>query len=619
MSSNSGLRWRCAMPARPARALGDYLNNHPLQNYLLPIAAVVLTLAIYLYPAVKTSAVTGLRALPPSTAPDLSLYLNISVMKTTAGGQLVDPYYGVTVPTARMGYSKFRLAFVLFAYLRHLLSGNLWWTQLIWNLIWWAVLCALAWWFFQEFLPEHSVEIIVLGLAILMFFNFGIARSCFAAWIHLPSLQGFREVEFPYIRPFFPQLPIPLLLLYLGVQIKALQQRSTWAWTALVSIQLVAFTIFPYDTLMMAGITAVALAGVWLERKQFPWATALLYGMACGVCDLLFFLHGAGVARTGSSGQYTLIHIQLSTLPHRIGGMWLLLAALTASVFFIRDLSPEVKWPLAGLGATNLLLMLGDAFFSETLLQVSVHAGYFIHFSASILLMFLVATAFRYLKRTNPRWRLVVVAMIGLLVLDGALVAQGTYLTSLPQNRESAALARAMQADPPHPDDLVVARAVVVDDDCAWVPLITDSHVLFCRNAQVLLSPEQNSDIHRLRQALYLYFTGRDSDWVDHVIQDPGAQNDLLRLMFLGQATSDPSDRAVGIKELRTDLIPRLVSVQQKDSEIRAFFSPYKRVFVVDSFAHPTFVLPRLSSFLQIEQQTRTGDLLLLRCKPLAQ
>ena len=595
------------------------MNNHPLHKYLLPIAAVGLTLVIYTYPALKTTAVTGLRALPPATAPDLSLYLNISAMKTTADGQLVDPYYGVTVPTARMGYSKFRLAFVLFSWLRHLLSGNLWWCQLLWNLIWWAALGALAWWFFREFLPDGSVEIIMLGLAILMLFNFGIARNCFLAWIHLPSLQGFREVEFPYIRPFFPQLPIPLLLLYLGVQIKALQQRKATAWMALVIIQLLAFMTFPYATLMMAGMTAIALAGLLLERKQLPWAKVLVYGIACAACDLIFFLHGSGVTRTGSSGKYSLIHIQLSTLPHRIGGMWLLLAALTASVFFIRDLSPEIKWPLAGLGVTNLLLMLGDAFFSETLLQVSVHAGYFIHFSVSILLMFLVATAFRYLKRTSPRWRFAVVAMIGLLVLNGVLVAQGTYLTSLPQNRESAELAQSLQADPPQPDDLVIARAATVDDDCAWAPLITDSHVLFCRNAQVLLSPEQNRGIHRLRQALNLYFSGRDADWVEHVIREPHAENDLLRLMFLGQDTSDPSDRAVGIKELKTDLIPRLVSVQQRDPQMLAFFSQYKRIFVVDNFTHPSFLLPRLSSYFQIEERTRTGDLLLLRCKPLAQ
>jgi len=598
------------------------LNNYPtiLQRYLLPIAAVVLTLAIYSYPAIKTTAVTGLRALPPATAPDLSLYLNISAMKTTAGGQLVDPYYGVTVPTARMGYSKFRLAFVLFDQLRHLLSGNFWWSQLTWNLFWWAALCALAWWFFQEFLPERSVEITLLGLAILMFFNFGILRSCFAAWIHLLSLRGFRGVEFPYIRPFFPQLPIPLLLLYLGVQIKALQQRRAWAWTAMAITQLLAFMIFPYAMLMMAGITAIALTGILFERtQQFPWPTALVYGITCGVCDLGFFLRGTGVARTGSSGQYSLIHVQLSTLPHRIGGMWMLLAALTASLFFIRDLAPEIKWPLAGLGATNLLLMLGDAFFSETLLQVSVHAGYFIHFSASILLMFGLATSFRLLNRNSHVWRVAVVAAIALLVLNGALIAQATYLASLPQNRENAELARSLQTDPPQADDLVIARAVVVDDNCAWVPLFTDSHVLFCRNAQVLLSPEQNRDIHRLRQALYLYFTGRDTGWVDHVIQDPRSENDLLRLMFLGQATSDSSDRAVGINELKTDLIPRLASVQQKDAQVRTFFSQYKRIFVVDNLAHPSFVRSRLSSYLQIEQQTNTGGLLLLRCKPLTQ
>lgn len=588
-----------------------------VKSWLIPIAAVIVVLAVYSYPAFKTTSVTGLRALPPATAADVSLYLNISAMKTNSDGQLVDPYYGVTVPAARMGYSKFRMAFVLFSDVRHLLGGNLWWSQMVWNLFWCAALCAIAWWFFREFLPERSVEIVVLGLAILLFFNFSVLRGFFAAWAHLPSLNGFLELEFPFIRPFFPQVPIPLLLLYLGLQIKGLQKQSSWLWAAMALVQFLAFIIFPYATLMMIGITAVSLAGILFERKgQFPWVTALLYGFACGIIDLVFFLHGAAIARTGSTGQYSLIHINYSVLPHRIGGLWLLLAALTGGVCFMRDLAPEIKWPIVGLGATNLVLLLGDAFFSETLLQMSVHAGYFVHLASAVQFVFLLSVVFRNLNARNRAWRFAFVLLAAFLVLNGVLVAQSTYLRSLPQNRENADLVRALQFDPPQAGDLVIAGAASVDDDCAWVPLIDESHVLFCRNAQVLLSPEQNQNIHRLRQAMYLYFTGRDADWVRHVIDTPGSDNELVRLMFLGQVTSDPADRAVGISELKTDLIPRLLSVQGRTPEVQVFFSRYNRIFVVDNAVHPMFVLPRLAAYLRIEQQERTGDLVVLRCKP---
>ena len=141
----------------------------------------------------------------------------------------------------------------------------------------------------------------------------------------------------------------------------------------MATTQFVAFTIFPYAMLMMVGITAFATLGLLIAgRALVPRLTLVLYALVCGLLDLIFFLHGSQVARAGAPGQYSLIHLQLSVLPHRIGGMWLILAALTVAVLFVRDLAPEIRWPLAGLGLSNLFLLVGDAFFSETALQVSI-------------------------------------------------------------------------------------------------------------------------------------------------------------------------------------------------------------------------------------------------------
>src|SRR5579863_6074122 len=188
------------------------LDPHTPKSPWLILSFIALILGFYSYPALKTAAKTGSRDLPAVSAPDMSLYLNISSMKATSSGTLIDPYYGIPVPSARLGYLKFRTAFLLFEIFSRSLHGNLWWSLLLWNLFWWGLLCALVGWFFQQFLPEPSPLLILLGIGLLMFFNFGVLKSVLGAWAHLPSLHGFDSVEFPFIRPFFPQVPIPLLV-----------------------------------------------------------------------------------------------------------------------------------------------------------------------------------------------------------------------------------------------------------------------------------------------------------------------------------------------------------------------------------------------------------------------
>jgi hypothetical protein len=354
---------------------------------------VLLVLGIYSYPAVKTAAATHSFALPPLSAADATLYLNISAIHANGSGQVVDPYYGMPIAVARMGYLKFRLGFLLFAALNSLLHGHLFWTLLLWNLFWWTVTCIVTVWFFQQFLPDHSIAIVLTGLAILMLFNFGNLQGELAGWTHFPSVQRLQSVQLPLIRPFFPQLAVPLLILYLGLQMKALQTKKSWFWFGMLVIQFLAFVTFPYATLMMAGITAVAALGLRRVFRQIspPWGTLLFYAGACALSDVLFLIRGNQVTRSGAPGQYSLIHLQLSVVPHRMGGVWLMLAALTALVFLVRGLAPEIKWPLIGLGVSTGLLLIGDAFFSETTLQMSHHAGYFVHTAAAILFVFLLS------------------------------------------------------------------------------------------------------------------------------------------------------------------------------------------------------------------------------------
>src|SRR5438477_12010817 len=68
------------------------------------VLIVAFILVTYAYPALRTSAATGSRQLPPLHAPDLSLYLNISRLTSPSPGLIVNPYYGIAVPSGASGH-----------------------------------------------------------------------------------------------------------------------------------------------------------------------------------------------------------------------------------------------------------------------------------------------------------------------------------------------------------------------------------------------------------------------------------------------------------------------------------------------------------------------------------
>ncbi len=452
-----------------------------------------------------------------------------------------------------------------------------------------------------------------------MFFNFGVVQGNLGAWRFLPSLRGFENVELPFIRPFFPQLPIPLLLLYLGLQIKALQRTSWPIWIGMAATQFVTFTIFPYAMLMMAGISAVAIAGLILSHGvKSLWRFALVYAVLCAASDFLFLIHGNHVSRTGPPGQESLIHLQISMFAHRMGGMWFLLFALTIAVAALRRLAPEIKWSVVGLGLSNLLLLLGDVLFSEAALQISHHAGYFVHLTITILVVVLAAQAAEYFHANRTvAWRLGLAGVLAILVFNGLFISLANDRRLLAFNGELVDFTQALRSSTSEQNDLIIARAVTVDDNCAWVSLVSSAHSIFCRNAQVLLSPEQNQNVQRFRQALYLYFTGKDRRWVESVLNNADNETELSRLMFLGEYSSDATQRNKHIESARAGLIPFLTGAEKNGREVHSFLSSYRRILVIDDVSRPTFIENKLLMYLKIESRRTSGHFVVLDCLPL--
>jgi hypothetical protein len=596
------------------------LNNsrHMLIRRPVIVAIILFTLGVYSYPALETRAKTGSTESPAILASDVGLYLLMSRLTTPRAGAILNPYYGVEVPANATAHLRFRLAFVLFGYLNTLLGGHLWLALFVWNLLWWGLLCGIAVWLFEQFLPDNSPLVIALGLAFLMWSNFGLLKPLVMAWIHLPSLKGFENVGLAYARPFFPQLPIPLLLAYLGLQMSLLRAQRLRIWIGMGLLQSLAFAIFPYTTLMMAGITLVAT--VWLiaaRIQSIPWRTLVSYGTICAVVDLLYLNFGSLISTNERPTQPPIFHIELAVLPHWIGGMWIILGLLTVAAILIRELPAEAKWPLVGLGLTNMSLLLGDVFFSETSLMMSHHAGYFVHPTVAVLLTFILSALCVRLRTLARYSRFALGAVVILFAVNAMLLAEATYRAFLPLNQQQVEIASLLKSIPVRPDDLLIVRANTVDDPCEWAPLVSGAKVLFCRNAAALLTLNQNQTIQRFRQALYLYFIGKDSRQLERLAEDPQAYEEQMRLAYFGGVIPfRKEERARGLSAIRMQLIPLLDGAERQDPPQVAFFRQYSRILVVDDPQHPVFYRQRLASYLVIQKEVPWGDLTVLSLSP---
>jgi hypothetical protein len=581
---------------------------------LLHFAGIIFVLLIYCYPSLRARSELQATTLPPMFSADLSLYLNLSDSPATTSSQFLNPYYLVRVPYNGSGYLQFNVAPTLFAKLRTVLGGRLWLSVFLWNVLWWSFLSTVTVWLLERFLPAASSALLLLGLMLMMVFNFGILKTVLTAWAHLPAMARFESVGLPYMRSFVPVIPIALLVAYLGLQMEVLRRRKTaLIWVAMGTLQFVALASFPYATLMMAGITAVSATWqVTSSGKRRAGLVIAAYGLLCAVADATF-------VRRGTLGFYSthtsLIQLQPAILPHLIGGNWLILFIITSGIVFSKRLSPEVKWPLVGLGATNLILMLGDAVVPATTILLSIHAGYFIQPSIAILLIFLVSTALPRLQGEFPhpsfRAPTLFAGAIALVAVNGLLVSLGTYRGYLAYNREEADLARTLSGPTrPARGDLVIARSHRVDDLCAWIFLLTRNQVLFCTDAEVMLTPQQNLDIHRFRQAIYLYLTGRDGESLRRMLADRNRLNLMYELGYWAEAASlSPPEQEGGVRAIEHDLIPLVERVEQRDVAVSNFFRQFPKIVVVDDPENPTFSQERLATYLKFEYGQLDGHL----------
>jgi hypothetical protein len=124
-------------------------------------------------------------------------------------------------------------------------------------------------------------------------------------------------------------------------------------------------------------------------------------------------------------------------------------------------------------------------------------------------------------------------------------------------------------------------------------------------------------DIHRFRQALYLYFSGKDSGYLQRVVTDPNPAKALYQLGFWAEAISwSAEEQKEGLRGIQSDLMPILRGVEEHDAPTSKFFHQFHRVIVIDDLQDPTFLPARLGSFLKLEGEQHLDNGVLLYYVP---
>jgi len=296
-----------------------------------------------------------------------------------------------------------------------------------------------------------------------------------------------------------------------------------------------------------------------------------------------------------------MLQFRPSLLHFMIGRLWVVMAILVGATIFSRKLSPWLKWPLAGLGLSTMFFVLGDVFVPERALFLSDHAGFFVHPTIVILLVFLFAAhVLEYVSSSAIRAG--AIAAVIFFIANGAFQAEGGFRAYLERNRVQADMGRWLSSGPVSANDLVITTD---HDTCTWVPLLSKAQVLFCRIAQCVLTPEQNLSVQRQREVLYLYFLGKDTKWLQTTRTGFEGHGFYNEIQIKGE---DPNALMAAS---RSALTPLFEQVENNAEATHEFFRGFHRVWVVEDPSEQPFSREHLRTYLALGEEKRVGTLVI--------
>ena len=560
-------------------------------------AALLCSVLFYELPYILTLARTGWTPLPPVVAADQMLYLNLSAIHHVSPTEVVNPWYGGLVSTLDVPHLRFPITFLLFRFTLAIFHSRTA-TMLVWAGIWAALTFFAAVFCLESLFPRAKPRltlIAAIGLLVLQ------SPLTYLAEIRqLPSVAGLSELHLPYLRFAIPQVIVPAVLAYLGLQTRVLKCGSKWLLAGMALLQFAVCASFPYFLPVLALGTAIAiLIAKLLPNREvaMSWSAILVFGTVCGLLDIGYLLL-EGLGKSHGNVQLALHFRPEMILPSMRPFVFVLGTAAVLAMFSRASMATRAT--VAGLALANALAGFADVFFPAEA-QVLDHPHYIIALTTWLpLLVFL----WSFLEsRDSPALR---TALIGAVVAVGLWEGFASYRSSIPVNLiQKAALSELTHLNL-RAKDLVVAPAQFADDLSSWIPLASPAKVLYTPDGENILSAAST----RTEQASSLNsITANDGP--DFRLNSLVQQSDRVY-----QRSPLAVDRLHARSLVRGRLGPLLASLEAGPTLARNLFARYERIILIDASHQHVLEPSTFSQWITIEKAYQRNGIQVWICHP---
>lgn len=567
----------------------------------------VCSILIYELPYFLTFLETGWSELPPVLSMDQFLYLNLSSIRHASATEVVNPWYGDRVPVSAVAYLRFPITFLLFRVTYWFFRS---WTaaMLVWAGIWAGLTFAAGAFCLNSLFPESDHRLTAIGAFGLLVLQSPLTYAAEIA--HLPSPTGFLELWLPFTRFAYPQVIVPIVLSYWGLQARALNSGSKWTLVGMALMQLGACAAYPYILPVIALGTAITIAIAQRRRSEIALSRAavFVFAVACGVLDIGYFVL-SGLGKANGNVQFALQFRRELILPSF--RPYVLLLVLGAVLALISRASLAARATVAGFALSNALFAFSAVFFPPSTMMLN-HVNY-------------VLTLTTWLPLTVAGWAILEkfgrlrIGLVIVLTVTALWEGFATYRVNLPVNTLQAAAIEEIEKLALTPKDLVVAPGQFSDDISSWVPLVSPARVLYTPNAENILSLDSIRTEQTSRQALYLTLGGVNPTQLTSITESAKIDplNSLEQHADRGYHISPlEADRRHVRTILRERLEPLLSRLQSDPTSANPLFSDYARVVVIDSSSGPFFQPSAFAPWLEIEQAYRRNGTRVWVCRP---
>jgi hypothetical protein len=572
-------------------------------------AALLCSVAVYQLPYLLTLAKTGWSPLPPVFVADEMLYLNLSAIHHASATEVLNPWYGNLVRAVDVPHLQFPITFLLFHFTHAIFRS---WTLavLVWAAFWAAVTFVAAVFCLDSLFPDSKPFLTITGAFALLVLQ---SPLVYAEEIRqLPSAMVFLQMRLPYLRFAIPQVIVPVVLAYWGLQVRALKNGSKLTLAGMALLQFALCAAFPYFLPVVALGTGITILIFKCQGKEIAlsWPATFVFAIVCGAMDIGYFVL-AGVGKSHGNVQVSLQFRPELILPSLRA--YVLLLVVAAGLALVSRASLAARTTVAGMALSNALFGFSNVFLPAEA-QMLDHPTYIIALTTWLpLLVF----GWAFLEQFDSRpFR---TALIGMLALIGAWEGYAGYRSSLPTNLLQAAAIEELEKLVLTAKDLVIAPAQFSDDISSWIPLVSPAKVLFTSDGENILSASDTRTEQTFRQGVYLttagmtptLFTSMTESATDFRFNALVQQGDRAY-----QRSPLAADRLHAQLLVRERLGPLLARLYSEPALTRDLLAAYERIIVIDSSSNPFFDPPSFSRWLAIERQYEHNGTRVWICRP---